>query len=88
MVNDWITSANWTNGKLDAILVSIGGDDIVGDQLAIYLTYGGGVKLASSRLQGVLDLVSESWSRKFGLRDRWSFCLMAGTLCPSNQERL
>ena len=23
------------------------------------------------------------WSR----RDRWSFCLMAGTLCPSNQER-
>ena len=27
-------------------------------------------------------------SRKFGQRDRWSFCLMAGTLCPSNQERL
>jgi hypothetical protein len=42
MVNDWITPANWTNGKLDAILVSMGGDDIVGDQLAIYLTYGGG----------------------------------------------
>jgi hypothetical protein len=30
----------------------------------------------------------ESWSRKFGQRDRWSFRLMAGTLCPSNQERL
>jgi hypothetical protein len=30
----------------------------------------------------------ESWSRKFGQRDRWGFCLMAGTLCPSNQERL
>jgi hypothetical protein len=44
MVNDWITPANWTNGKLDAILVSMGGDDIVGDQLAIYLTYGGGGK--------------------------------------------
>jgi hypothetical protein len=41
MVNDWINPANWTNGKLDAILVSMGGDDIVGDQLAIYLTYGG-----------------------------------------------
>jgi transposase-like protein len=31
---------------------------------------------------------AESWSRKFGQRDRWSFRLMAGTLCPSNQERL
>jgi hypothetical protein len=31
---------------------------------------------------------SKSWSRKFGQRDRWSFRLMAGTLCPSNQERL
>jgi hypothetical protein len=30
----------------------------------------------------------QSWSRKFGQRDRWSFRLMAGTLCPSNQERL
>ena len=26
-------------------------------------------------------------SRKFGQRDRWSFCLMAGTLCPSDQGR-
>jgi hypothetical protein len=33
-------------------------------------------------------LTLESWSRKFGQRDRWSFRLMAGTLCPSNQERL
>ena len=31
--------------------------------------------------------IAESWSRKFGQRDRWSFCLMTGTLCPSNQER-
>ena len=29
----------------------------------------------------------QSWLRKFGQRDRWSFCLMTGTLCPSNQER-
>ena len=29
----------------------------------------------------------KSGSRKFGQRDRWSFCLIAGTLCPSNQER-
>ena len=35
---------------------------------------------------GVATL-SERRSRKFGQRDRWSFCLMAGTLCPSDQER-
>jgi hypothetical protein len=69
MVNDWINTANWTNGKLDAILVSMGGDDIVGDQLAIYLTYGGGVNKASDRLKGVLDLVSASYSDLFALRD-------------------
>jgi hypothetical protein len=69
MVNDWINPANWINGKLDAILVSMGGDDIVGDQLAIYLTYGGGVKTASSRFQGVLDLVGASYSDLFALRD-------------------
>lgn len=69
MVNDWIASINWHGGKLDAILVSMGGDDIVGDQLAIYLTYGGGAKAASGRLQGVLDLVSASYSDLFALRD-------------------
>jgi hypothetical protein len=69
MVNDWIDPSNWLNGKLDAILVSMGGDDIVGDQLAIYLTYGGAVQSASARLQGVLDLVSSSYSDLFALRD-------------------
>ena len=29
----------------------------------------------------------KSWPRKFGRSGRWSFCLMTGTLCPSNQER-
>jgi hypothetical protein len=28
----------------------------------------------------------ESRPRKSGQDDRWSFCLTAGTLCPSNQE--
>jgi len=69
MVNDWIDHANWTNGKLDAILVSMGGDDLVGDKFAIYLTYGGGVQKASGRLQGVLDLVSASYLDLFALRD-------------------
>jgi hypothetical protein len=69
MVNDWLDTTNWTNGKLDAILVSMGGDDIVGDQLAIYLTYGGGVHAAAGRFQGVLDLVSASYSDLFAMRD-------------------
>jgi hypothetical protein len=69
MVNDWINPANWTNGQLDAILVSMGGDDIVGDQLAIYLTYGGGTKTANGRLQGTMDLISASYSDLFALRD-------------------
>ena len=29
----------------------------------------------------------ESWSRKSAQDDKWSFCLTAGTLCPTNQER-
>jgi hypothetical protein len=58
-----------TNGKgPDAILASFGADDIVGDQLAIYLTYGGGTKLASPRFQGVLDLVKASYACLFELR--------------------
>ena len=31
--------------------------------------------------------VCESWSRKSEQDDKWSFCLIAGTLCPANQER-
>ncbi len=30
--------------------------------------------------------VAKSWARKSGQEDRWSFCLTAGTLCPTNQE--
>ncbi len=44
------------------------------------LTFGASMIIAFAR--------TESWSRKFAQRDRWSFRLMAGTLCPSNQERL
>jgi hypothetical protein len=32
-------------------------------------------------------LSTESWSRKSEQSDKWSFCLTAGTLCPTNQER-
>ena len=37
--------------------------------------------------QHAAGVKGESWPRKFGRSGRWSFCLMTGTLCPSNQER-
>jgi hypothetical protein len=65
-----IQSGQWNNGKgPDAILASFGGDDIAGDQLAIYLTYGGHIATASARFQGVLDLVQASHEDLFALRD-------------------
>jgi hypothetical protein len=32
------------------------------------------------------DVAQESRLRKSEQEDRWSFCLTAGTLCPTNQE--
>jgi hypothetical protein len=75
MIWDWTTADNWINSqdpaeaKPDAILASMGGDDLAGDQFAIYLTYGGGQTTASPRLQGVLDLIAASYSDLFALRD-------------------
>jgi hypothetical protein len=62
----------WVNGKPDAILVSMGGDDLVGDQFAIYLEYGGTTNQLSNRFQGVLDLVSASYRDLFALRDTFA----------------
>jgi hypothetical protein len=63
----------WTNGKgPDAILASFGGDDIAGDQLAIYLSYGGNSAVASSRFKGVLDSVQASYEDLFALRDNFA----------------
>jgi hypothetical protein len=61
---------SWTNGTgPDAILASFGGDDIAGDQLAIYLTYGGQSNVPSTRFQGVLESVKASYQDLFALRD-------------------
>jgi hypothetical protein len=59
---------NQASGLPDAILVSAGGDDIVGDQLAIYLDYGAG-GLNAGRLPGVLDSVQASYMDLFAFRD-------------------
>ena len=59
---------NHQTGLPDGILVSGGGDDLVGDQLAIYLDYGGS-GLNVNRFQGVLDSVQASYMDLFAFRD-------------------
>ncbi len=59
----------WPNGKTaDAILVSGGGNDIAGDQFAIYVDYQG-KGLNNARFKGVLDSVEASYMDLFALRD-------------------
>ncbi len=64
-----LDDSQWVNGKPDAILVSMGGDDIVGDQFAIYLDYLGS-GLDTARFQAALDFVAASYNDLFTLRDR------------------
>ncbi len=60
--------SQWLNGAPDAILASMGGDDLVGDQFAIYLDYqGAGLDVA--RFQGALASVKASYLDLFALRD-------------------
>lgn len=60
--------SQWVNGAPDAILASMGGDDLVGDQFAIYLDYqGAGLDMA--RFQGALASVQASYMDLFALRD-------------------
>lgn len=64
--------AQWLNQDTrlpDAILVSAGGDDLVGDQFAIYLDYGGTDGLNAKRFQGALDSVQASYLDLFAFRD-------------------
>jgi hypothetical protein len=58
----------WINGSPDAILVSMGGDDMAGDQFAIYLQYDGS-GLDVPRFQGALDSVQASYMDLFAFRD-------------------
>jgi hypothetical protein len=63
--------SNWMNGTgPDGILISAGGDDIVGEQFAIYIEYGGAG--LSGRFQGVLDLVQASYEDLFDFRDKFA----------------
>lgn len=60
---------NRDSGLPDAILVSAGGDDLVGDQFAIYLDYGGTNGLNVGRFAGALDSVEASYADLFAFRD-------------------
>jgi len=64
---DIADTSSCLRGKPDAILVSGGGDDMVGDQFLIYLDYFGG-KL-STRVQGILDSIEASYQALFQFRD-------------------
>jgi hypothetical protein len=61
--------SQWVSGRPDAILVSAGGDNIAGDQFAIYLDYGGTTGLDQARFQGLLDDVQASYFDLFAFRD-------------------
>jgi hypothetical protein len=69
-VTDIADSSQWLDGSPDAILVSGGGDDVVGDQFIIYLDYFGGN--LSSRIQGVVDSVEASYQALFQFRDLYA----------------
>jgi hypothetical protein len=69
-VVDIADSSQWLDGSPDAILVSGGGDDVVGDQFIIYLDYFGGN--LSSRIQGVIDSVQASYQALFQFRDLYA----------------
>jgi hypothetical protein len=60
--------SQWVNDAPDGILVSMGGDDLVGDQFAIYLDYEGS-GLDATRFQGALSSVRASYLDLFALRD-------------------
>jgi hypothetical protein len=69
-VSDIADSSQWVDGSPDAILVSGGGDDVVGDQFIIYLDYfGGGL---SNRIQGAVDSVEASYQALFQFRDLYA----------------
>jgi hypothetical protein len=62
-------TTQWNNGvTADGILVSAGGNDVVGDSFAIYLDYKVG-GLDNDRFQGILASVRASYLDLFELRD-------------------
>ena len=62
-------TTQWNNGiTADGILVSMGGNDIAGDQFAIYIDYHG-TGLDQDRFEGSLASIQASYMDLFDLRD-------------------
>jgi hypothetical protein len=69
ILSDLTDPSQWNNGiTADGILVSAGGDDVIGDSFAIYLDYQSG-GLDTVRFQGILNSVQASYLDLFALRD-------------------
>jgi hypothetical protein len=58
-------------GSFRPVVASFGGDDIAGDQLAIYLTHDGQTNRPSTRFDGVLASVRASNEDLFARRDNY-----------------
>jgi hypothetical protein len=68
-----LEDGSWLNQETnlpDAILVSAGGDDVVGDQFVIYLDYGRGLNV--DRFKGALASVEASYKDLFAFRDMFA----------------
>jgi hypothetical protein len=67
--------SNWLDkGKPDAILFSGGGNDVAGDQFAVFLDYAefGAGGLDANRFQKALGMVEASYLDLFAFRDRYA----------------
>ncbi len=85
---DWLTPDLLAGIALWAVMVpeSMAYSDIVGVPPIMGLYTIVPALLAYAVFGTSRQLVPQSRPRKSGQDDRWSFCLTAGTLCPSNQE--
>jgi hypothetical protein len=67
-----------------AIVIILNEDKTKKEELAMRDKFSEAIKTFSATVEAK---EAKSRSRKSAQGDKWSFCLMAGTLCPANQER-
>jgi hypothetical protein len=72
MIEQLRNSANWPDGKPDAILFSAGGNDIAGEQFCVFLDFNDGKApgLNDERFTKALGIVEASYLELFAVRDR------------------
>ena len=62
---------NWFGGQPDALLISGGGDDIAGDQFALFLDPAA-KRLDVDAYDGVLDFIAAAYAKLFRFRDAYA----------------